>query len=95
MRKILVSVWDKKAKSYGPILAYAAEAVAVREFGEVACDEKSTLSKYPGDFELHAVGSFDEMNEGQPVQGYEPIVIVTAQAVIAARASGPALTKEA
>lgn len=87
--KKLYSVWDAKAKAYGPIMSYPHDAVATREFVRLVCDAETTLHRYPQDFALHSLGELfdsldhDEVEEGEPVlmAYHPPRVVVTAEAV--------------
>lgn len=99
----LYSVMDVKSEQYGPIMALHHDAVAIREFAAAIDQPNSMIAKYPEDFELHCVGSFepewkrfDDIRHGVlPVQGHVPSVVITATALVASRASGPAIVKEA
>lgn len=95
MKRSLYSVWDRKAKAYGPVMAYQHEAQAVRDFGQACADPQSMLSKYPDDFELHRIADVADEEEFQPVVGCRPECVVTAQAVIAIGSSGPRMEREA
>lgn len=99
----LYSVLDVKAQQYGPIMALHHDAVAIREFAAAIDQPNSMISQYPQDFELHCVGTFEaevksvalSAAELLPVVGCVPVVVVTATALVASRASGPAIVKEA
>lgn len=86
MRKIF-AVYDKKAESYGPLMALPHEAVAIREFENAVQQEDSPLRNYPDDFELHCIGSMPEYGVGEtPIKACQPVVVLTASAVVAMRA---------
>lgn len=71
MKKCVMAVWDTKAGAYAfdPVVAPTI-GVAIRAFSEAVADEKSQLSKFPDDFELHQVGTFN------PVTGeLEPMMV--------------------
>lgn len=96
--RLLFVVLDKKADSYGPVMSYAHDAVAVRDFGQACLDPQSTISKYPQDFELHCVGGYEDTNvskQGEPVVSQIPRVVITAAGFLAAQAKGPELAREA
>lgn len=93
--KQLYAVFDRKAKAYGPIMGYAHDAVAVRDFSTACQDEQSNLCRFPEDFELHDVGIFEDSDSAEPVHGSAPRVVITASAVKAMNAQGPKLAKEA
>lgn len=82
--KRLYAIFDKKAKSYGPIFGVPHDAVAIREFGAAVESPNSVLAKYPEDFELHVVGSFFD-DSVMPVVGFEPTVVITASAYVASQ----------
>lgn len=90
----LYSVFDLKAKAYGPVMAYAHPAQAVRDFSQAVQDPQSTLCKYPEDFELQDLGGMDD-GAPVPVEGTVPVVVITASAVKAMQATGPQLAREA
>ena len=79
--KILYSIFDNKSKSYGPVFSVPHDAVATREFGGAVSNEQSALSKYPDDFELHALGVFHDDGNGEehPVVGQGVRVVITAR----------------
>lgn len=91
--KRLYSVYDVKAEAYGPLMAVKADAVAVREFGNLVLDPQSMVGKYPDDYELHELGGFhdDAVTDDDPrrVFGVGPRVVMTARNFLAAQASGP------
>lgn len=55
MRK-LYSIRDVLAESFGPIVAMAADAPAVRMFGDVASDPQTNVHRHLGDHELVCLG---------------------------------------
>jgi len=66
-------VYDSKAKAYWPPVYLQQEGLAIRQFTDMVNDGKSTPSKYPADFILYRVGSWDDQtclftNEVPPVQ---------------------------
>lgn len=58
MKTVLLSVFDKKSKDFGPIYTAKNQATATREFIN-ACQENTNWKKYPEDFCLCQVGEFD------------------------------------
>lgn len=55
----IFNVYDCKSESYGTPFFVKSRGEALRGFGEVSNDVKSTIGKYPGDFTLFEVGEFD------------------------------------
>jgi len=84
--KKMYSVYDNKAKSYGPVFSVAHDAVAIREFGSACQAESSPFSKYPDDFELHVIGAIYEGDEieNTPFVGWLPVTIITARSYLSA-----------
>nr|DAG10353.1 MAG TPA: DNA binding protein [Microviridae sp.] len=58
-KKVLVSVYDKVANLYFPIITEINLEVAVRNFREGA-KKNPQIGAYPSDYELHHVGYFDD-----------------------------------
>lgn len=58
----VLSVYDLKAQEYGPLYLARTEQVGGRMFADavVGGPADSTLRRYPEDFVLRKVGSFDE-----------------------------------
>lgn len=57
----LFSVRDLKAGTYGQPFALANRQVAMRTFSTWVLNPESFFSKFPHDFELFEVGSFDQL----------------------------------
>jgi len=55
----IFSVYDAKAESYGTPMFLAAKGQAIRSFQDQANTAESMICKYPGDFTLFLIGSFD------------------------------------
>lgn len=61
MEKQLYQVFDAIAEcAYGPIIAAARDAAAIRIFQEAAADERTELHKYPADYILLKLGTQDD-----------------------------------
>jgi hypothetical protein len=58
-KKVLVSVYDKVACLYCPVITEVNLDVAVRNFREGARNN-SQIAAYPSDYELHHLGYFDD-----------------------------------
>lgn len=56
----LFSVHDNKAKYYLTPFFMKTTAEAIRGFSEVCQDDKSQFNKYPNDFTLVEMGTYDE-----------------------------------
>jgi len=56
----IFSVYDSKTSSYSPPMNFPHTGDAIRSFSEIANDKSSTtIGKYPADFTLFELGSFD------------------------------------
>lgn len=58
----IYAVYDKKAMVYAPPFFVNTAIEAVRAFGELVADGRSTVAKYPSDFALYCLGDFDDCN---------------------------------
>lgn len=68
-KKVLVSVYDKIACLYFPVMTEINLEVAVRNFREGA-RKNPQIGAFPSDYELHHVGYFDdETGQVLPVTG--------------------------
>lgn len=56
----IFSVYDKKAQTFFSPFYYLNKALALRAFGEIVADPKSSIYKYPADFQIFLLGDFDE-----------------------------------
>lgn len=56
----MYSIYDKKAKTYSNPNFFPNEAVALRQFGEMCNDPQYPLVKYPNDYQIVSLGTFDE-----------------------------------
>lgn len=60
MKKGLYVIRDNVAgAAAGPVMTFAHDAVAVREFRDIALNEKSSLHAHLEDYDLVCVGEFD------------------------------------
>lgn len=62
MVSILFTVYDVKAEFYMPTQTAPTMAMATRMFLEAAQDVRSNICKYPDDFVLFKLGSYDDHN---------------------------------
>lgn len=53
------SIKDSKAGIYHPPQYHETHGVAEREFHRLTNDEKSSVNKYPEDFDLYCVGEYN------------------------------------
>lgn len=58
----IFSIHDVKSESYGPLMTYATNGLAIREFEGLAKNKESTINRYPEDFTLIYLGTFDTDN---------------------------------
>ncbi len=56
----LFSVFDKKAEAFMSPFTFAATGQAVRAFSDTVNDGKSGFYRHPEDYDLYALGTFDE-----------------------------------
>ncbi|WNK12673.1 MAG: nonstructural protein [Microvirus sp.] len=54
------SIRDIKSEGYGSLFTLLSEGLALRSFGEAALDPKTPFSRYPHDFQLFELGTFEE-----------------------------------
>jgi len=73
---LIVSIYDKKAKSYVLGLGLARNsAIAVRDFSQACTNPESNFNKFPEDYELHCIGEFNE--ESGKIKQDKDIIILT------------------
>jgi len=76
MIKKIFSVYDRKAQAYSnPFYATRTE-LAIRDFQYASKDPQSDLSKYPEDFVLVELGTFDDSTAVLCLED-QPVVITT------------------
>lgn len=56
----ITGVWDNKARVYTHVYVYPHIYDAVRTFEAGCADKTSSFARFPGDYELHEVGEFDQ-----------------------------------
>lgn len=59
MEKFVYTIHDKVANCYDPLFVADTDEMAKRMVIENATDARSQFAKYPNDFALYRVGSFD------------------------------------
>jgi len=76
------SVFDKKSGIYSPVFPCPTHGAAERMVRDTATQEGNQLGRYPDDFALYHVFTFDD-NHGLIVTKHEPVLlIVEVQALI-------------
>lgn len=60
MKRLMFSVLDVKSKLYSNPWFMSANGEAIRAFRDLADDPKTTVGRYPGEFELWRLGTFDD-----------------------------------
>lgn len=61
MKTMVYVVYDSKAEAYMNPLFFQSKGVAIRAFGEAVNDKASPVGKYPSDFVLFELGSYDAL----------------------------------
>lgn len=59
MKNYIYSIYDRLAESYGPLVSFQNDNVAIRTFKE-GCKNNSALKDHPEDLEIHRIGIFDD-----------------------------------
>lgn len=75
-QKNIYAVLDVKCNLYGNPIFQASDGVAIRAFGTACEDEKTELNKYPSDFSLYRIGTYDI--ESGEIKGQTPTQIANA-----------------
>lgn len=82
MKVGLYAIVDAKAgQAIGVLHQQRHDAVAVRMFSDLYADQQTFVHRHPSDFSLQRVGVFDD--ETLIVEGHDPVVVVTGEAVAA------------
>lgn len=61
MQKVF-AIYDVKAELYGVPFFMPARGQAIRAFMDLVNDGQSQISRYPGDFKLVQIGTFDDLS---------------------------------
>lgn len=69
------AVWDVKSKLFSNPFFMTRDGQAIRAFSDLANNKETTVGRYPGDYELVYLGSWDEnnglfVNENQKPLGF-------------------------
>lgn len=59
MKLVLISIFDRKARSFGNVQCFVNEPVALRQISESVKRPESILNAHPEDFEVHRLGTMD------------------------------------
>lgn len=78
----LYAVRDVKADAFGAPMSIATEGLARRSFLEACMDQRSDLCKYPNDYMLYELGSYDPNSGEVKAHLPSPIFIASAAAVV-------------
>lgn len=73
----IFTVHDNKAQAYFPPMTMKSSAEAIRSFDQACQDINSNFNKYPSDFILMEIGTFDEQT-GQINPLQSPIILASA-----------------
>jgi len=57
----ICTVYDSKAESFMTPMFFKHRGDALRSFGEAVTDKSTTIGKYPADFTLFDLGTYDEL----------------------------------
>lgn len=60
MHKLLCSVLDSKSGIYSPPFSAVNKQTAMRDFAHAAQEPGTQMAKFPEDFRLYAIASFDD-----------------------------------
>lgn len=77
----LYSVRDNKVNSYSPVFPSTSSVQATRDFERACNDANTQLNRYPSDFDLFQVGTFDDQT-GVVTPINPPIHVVSAASLI-------------
>lgn len=61
MIHVMFSVYDSKGECYQPPQAYPTAGMAIRSFAAGANDKQSAFGRWPEDFTLFEVGTYDDL----------------------------------
>lgn len=79
--KLVFAIFDVKAESYGSPIFLETPGLALRSFSDACADEKGPFFKYPADYSLYEIGSYDP--NGAVLKGLpQPKFLYSATAVV-------------
>lgn len=83
MRLYMVSIFDKRAKEYGPPMCQHTLGTAERMFQDTVNDPQSPIKKHPEDYELYHIGFYETNTGGLEISDeLEPRLICTATQLV-------------
>jgi len=59
---VLCSVYDQKARYFSAPFSSPTEETAIRDFARAVSDSRGMVDKFPADYELHMIGTFNELS---------------------------------
>lgn len=59
MRMYIVTIYDKRAQTYGGPMVFPTLGVAERAFADNVNDPQSMINKHPEDYMMYLIGTFD------------------------------------
>lgn len=60
MKNKIYAIYDDKAEAYNTPFPLASDGLAIRAFQEGCKDPRTDLYKYPGDFSLYCIATWDD-----------------------------------
>ncbi len=75
MDKNLYTIYDKKSEIYAPPFVELTDGTAVRMVTDLLSTSNTQFAKYPNDYTLVRIGSYDELT-GIPSHDYPPITVM-------------------
>lgn len=70
MKLLLTAIYDHKVMAFTSVMTFRAKGEAIRSFSDAVADKNSMLSRYPADYSLMHLGTFDD-NTG----GVDPLMV--------------------
>lgn len=64
MKKLMISVFDKKAESWSFPVQADNKLTAIRMFADLVSDNRTLVGQHPEDFDLYELGEFDVTSGG-------------------------------
>lgn len=75
------AVRDAKADAFGGLTVVSTKGLALRGFADAVADERSEFSKYPDDYMLYELGTYDP-NSGELTSHRVPELVVSARSIV-------------
>lgn len=91
MKLNIFSLYDEKARNYNTPQYLAHKGEAIRMLQSTLDNKETMFAKYPEDFSLYCLGTFDDNNgkfEGKP----EPELVIRATELLAIKSSPETVT---